>query len=383
MPRKKRTLRQWCIDLSLFAASAVFALALAEGGCRIYSAFLPPTATTHYQFRVSRPPPYQHAEYFSRAFLNESFAQPGGWKTDPSFGWMPNDYRGQHFNIDGGKRKTTNSPEPANARGRVLVFGGSTVYCSEVPDSLTICSCLQRLLNEREKAHYTVENLGATTVTIKQQLARLKLEPIGSSDLVVFYDGVNDVLQSIFYNNPDGNIIDESRKQLEGFSSINRFLFKVHRRLAPYSAFVAVFLNPIKPARTTKEVDSFAVATAAQKYRETILQAAEYCRSKGAKFVHFLQPCLSAAPAKSSYEKSLLENGWLTAPGMDRAFQIGYPALRRVCQEAAEAGVLSFDLSACLDSRGDEVYLDYAHVNHVANQLIAQAMCNQLAVILN
>ena len=383
MPQKKRTLRQWCIDLSLFAVSAMFALALAEGGCRIYSAFHPPGATTHLQFRVSRPPPYKYAEYFSRAFLNESFAQPGGWKTDPSFGWMPNDYQGAHFNVVDGKRKTTDSPEPSKASGRVLVFGGSTVYCSEVPDALTICSCLQRLLNEQGKAHYKVENLGATTVTIKQQLARLKLEPIGPRDLVVFYDGVNDVLQSIFYNNPDGNIIDESRKQLEGLSSVNRFLFKVHRRLAPYSAFVAVFLNPIKPARNTKEIDSSAVTTAAQKYRETILQAAEYCRTKGVKFVHFLQPCLLAAPPKSSYEKSLLENGWLTAPGMDRAFQMGYPALRRACQEAADAGVPNFDLSACLDSRVDEVYLDYAHVNHVANQMIARAIFDRLSAILN
>jgi len=247
MALKKRTLRQWCINLGLLLASVILALGLAEGGCRIYAAFAPPTPTTHYQFRLSRPPPYQNAEYFSRAFLNESFAQPGGWKTDPSFGWMPHDYHGQYFNVSAGKRRTTDGPDPAKAKGRLLVFGGSTVYCSEVPDSLTLCSCLQRLLNEQGQGHYQVENLGATTVTIKQQLARLKLEMIEPGDIVVFYDGVNDVIQSIFYNNPEGTIIDESRKQLEGLSAFHRFLFKVHRRLAPYSAFVAVLLNPVKP----------------------------------------------------------------------------------------------------------------------------------------
>ena len=380
---QKRTLRQWGIDLGLFAASVVLALGLAEGGCRVYSSFHPPPATTHYQFRIARPAPYQNADYFSRAFIDESFAQPGGWKTDPAFGWMPNDYHGKHFNVAGGKRRTTDAPEPTKAKGRVLVFGGSTVYCSEVPDALTICSWLQRILNEQGKGDYAIENLGATTITIQQQVARLQLEPVRPGDVVVFYDGVNDVLQSIFYNNPDGNIIDESRKQLEGLSPVSRFLFKVHRRLAPYSAFVAVLLNPVKPASTAKAFDPSIVTVAAGQYKRSILKAAEFCRTQGAQFVHFLQPCLLAAPPKSAYEKSLLQNGWLTAPGMDRAFEIGYPALRRSCQESSEAGAPNFDLSACLDSRTEEVYLDYAHVNHAANRIIARAIHDRLVKFLN
>jgi hypothetical protein len=376
---KPLTLRQWCINLGLLLASVFLALGLAEGGCRIYAAFAPPTPTTHYQFRLTRPPPYQNADYFSRAFIEESFAQPGGWKTDPSFGWMPNDYRGQHFNVSGGKRRTTDGPDPAHIKGRILIFGGSTAYCSEVPDSLTLSSCLQRILNQKGRREFKVENLGATTVTIQQQLARLKMETIGPGDVVVFYDGVNDVIQSIFYNNPQGTIIDESRKQLEGLGAFNRFLFKVHRRWAPYSAFVAVLLNPVKPSAQSREIDSSTVGVAARQYRQSILQAAEYCRSMGGKFAHFLQPCLLSAPAKSPREKRLLENGWLTAPGLSRAFEAGYAAFQRVCSETAEAGVADFDLSGCLDSRAEEVYLDYAHVNHVANEMIAKAIYAHMA----
>ena len=206
---------------------------------------------------------------------------------------------------------------------------------------------------------------------------------IEPGDIVVFYDGVNDVIQSIFYNNPEGTIIDESRKQLEGLSAFHRFLFKVHRRLAPYSAFVAVLLNPVKPNAKSREIPSSTVGVAARQYQQSILEAAEYCRSKGVKFVHFLQPCLLAAPAQSRYEKRLLENGWLTAPGLARAFEVGYAALRRSCSEATEAGAASFDLSACLDSRTHEVYLDYAHVNHVANERIAKAIYGPLSDFLN
>jgi predicted CoA-binding protein/GNAT superfamily N-acetyltransferase len=87
-------------------------------------------------------------------------------------------------------------------------------------------------------------------------LARLKLEPIGTGDIIVFFDGVNDVVLSIFYNHPDGTIIDESRKQLEGLGSLQRLIFKIHRKFAPYSAFIAVLLNPIKPAQTAKEIEA-------------------------------------------------------------------------------------------------------------------------------
>lgn len=382
MSPKKRTLRQWCINLGLFATSLLLALGLAEGGCRVYCAFVPPTVTSLYQLRVSRPPPYQNADFFSRGFINESFSQPGGWKTDPSFGWIPNDYHGKYFNVSGGKRRTTDAPDPSKTKGRVLVFGGSTVYCSEVPDSMTICSYLQRTLNQTGQGHYKVENFGATTVTIKQQLARLKLEPVGTGDVIVFFDGVNDIVLSIFYNHPDGTIIDESRKQLEGLGSMQRLIFKIHRKFAPYSAFIAVLLNPIKPAQSAKEIDSTVLDIAARQYQQSVLEASEYCRLKGAKFVHFLQPCLLVSARKSPYESSLVENGWITPPGLARAFEVGYPALRRSGKVTAEAGVPDFDLSSCLDSRTEEVYLDYAHVNHVANQMIAQSILDRLSGLL-
>lgn len=383
MRSKKVSRRAWCVNLGLVLGSLILALGLAEGGCRLYGVFVPRPATSLYHFRISRPPPYQNASYFSREFIQESFFQPGGWQTDPSFGWIPNDYQGRHFNVAQGKRRTTDAPPPAQTKGRILVFGGSTTYCSEVPDSLTICSYLQRMLNENGQARYKVENLGATTITMRQQVERLKLEPIGPGDVVLFYDGVNDVIQSIFYNNPNGNIIDESRRQLDGLKPVERFLFKVHRRLAPYSAFVGVFLNPIKPAPNRREIDPAVVEAAARQYHKSIAEAAEYCRAKQVKFAHFLQPNLFVAASKSAYERTLLENPWLTPPGLARAFELGYPALRRSGQQAADAGVPNFDLSSCLNSRSAEVYLDYCHVNHLGNETIARAAFERLRSLLD
>ena len=278
-----------------------------------------------------------------------------------------------------GRRVTTDFPTNAQPTKRVLLFGGSTLYCSEVPDSLTIASFLQRMLNAGGKGTCKVENVGATTITIKQQRARLRMEPVNPGDLVVFYDGVNDVLQSIFYNNPEGSIIDESRRQLERLRPVERFVFKIHRRLSPYSAFVAVFLNPIRGSAQAKpSFDPALAKRAADRYAQAIEEAAEYCQTRQALFLHLLQPNLFVVSKTSAYEKSLLDNPWLISHGLAEAFAAGYPKLREACDKVKSKGIKVADISNCLDERTGEVFLDAWHVNHVANEMIARAIFNQI-----
>jgi hypothetical protein len=63
-------------------------------------------------------------------------------------------------------------------------------------------------------------------------------------------------------------------------------------------------------------------------------------------------------------------------PGLDRAFELGYPRLRAAASQAASAGCASFDLSGLFDRdrEGQEYFLDFCHVNHVANEQIASAI---------
>jgi hypothetical protein len=64
-------------------------------------------------------------------------------------------------------------------------------------------------------------------------------------------------------------------------------------------------------------------------------------------------------------------------PGLDTAFRVGYPGLRNAVGKAQWAGVISFDSSMILAAGTipKEVFLDFAHVNHVANEILARAMC--------
>src|SRR5262249_6049714 len=99
------------------------------------------------------------------------------------------------------------------------------------------------------------------------------------------------------------------------------------------------------------------------------------------RFVHALQPELFATPLATDYRRMLAENYRLVPPGLEKAFSVGYPALRRT---VAGAGVRSVDLSDLLaaDRVPDEVFLDFCHVNHVANAIVAAALFRATAPLL-
>jgi hypothetical protein len=134
----------------------------------------------HKTFRLTRPAPYLGAPYFSEEFINESFVQPGGWSTPPGTSLLfPNDFKGRFFTVENGIRRTTDTPGQASKN--LFLFGGSTVYNSEVPDSYTIASYLQRKLASTGINDYRVLNYGVTSVSTNQQLERSQRCRPGSS----------------------------------------------------------------------------------------------------------------------------------------------------------------------------------------------------------
>jgi len=94
-----------------------------------------------------------------------------------------------------------------------------------------------------------------------------------------------------------------------------------------------------------------------------------------ATFYHFLQPHLFARRNLSQYEKGLVRNHFLIPQGVREAFQIGYPTLQAALNELP-ASIKRGDLTEILNERPDgvEYFFDWAHVNHEANCIIAEAI---------
>ena len=75
-----------------------------------------------------------------------------------------------------------------------------------------------------------------------------------------------------------------------------------------------------------------------------------------------------------------MRNELKALPGLDQAFALGYPRLRRTTEAARRDGIVSHDLTGALDARpaGAEVYFDFCHVNHTANAALAQQICTRV-----
>ena len=378
--------REWLINAALVAASVFLCALLLEAGARVYRRLYPQVPNNRYAFRLLQPPPYRGAWYFSSQFVDEMFKQPSGWYIRPHTRLLiPGDFQGQYINIEHGLRRTTDSP--ARGQQRVFVLGGSAVYGAEVPDSETIPSHLQRLLNARQPGYWRVENYGTISVTTGQQLELLKILPVEPGDLVIFYDGVNDIVQGIFNGDPQGWIVGENRKDLRAAGPWKTLLVKINAKYAAsklqdYSAFAGTVLgNLVNSANLHRKPhldDAAKVAALAREtaslFRANIEEANRIATGQGAGFLHFLQPQVFAAARRTPYEETLVRNYYINPNGLETAFTAGYPLLRDAVLHTP--GTASCDLAGVLDDRqpGEEFYLDFCHVNHSANARIAAAM---------
>ncbi len=357
--------------------SVAILLSALELFTRLYLAVFP-LPQTAFDFRKERPAPYADATYFSKEFIYESFQQPGGWQYPKGTQLIiPNDYKGSHFNVANGKRFTAFQPE--SHQNTVYLFGGSTIYNSEVPDHLTVASKLQLLFNEYYGSTYAIQNYGTTTVTTAQQLERLRTCFLKPGDIVIFYDGVNDIYQGLFYANPEKTMIQRNRQAIKDMSFLQKSMLALSRK----SKFAQLFLDPIDrsmPHHLSDKVRMNQILGSMKaQFISAIKDANDYSSKNQAIFFHFLQPHLFSNETLSEYEKQLSKNFFIIPRGIKEAFLIGYPELKTATTELS-ASIPSYDLSNILNehTNSEEYFLDNCHVTHKANEIIARKIFDAL-----
>ncbi len=132
--------------------------------------------------------------------------------------WISKPVQGRFVNIDrGAGRKTWNPPNLPPEALTVYFFGGSAAWGYGARDDHTIASQLSRRLNAKN-SQVRVYNYGEPAYTFTQGLLYLitKLREGSRPDLVIFYDGFNDVYGA-YQSGRAGTLHNEAqmREQLE------------------------------------------------------------------------------------------------------------------------------------------------------------------------
>ncbi len=319
-------------------------------------------------------PAYTSRPWFNETFLQSSFQQPGGWRTPEGATFiLPHDYQDQYFTVTEGVRRTTDFLGTRNEQQQIKLFtlGGSTTYCSEVPDHLTYPSQLQKRLSQNATTkNVRVRNLGVTTVNAHQEVDRLKFEIARGNvpDICIFLDGINDVHQGVYNKNVKGTIFGQE-KQYQRKNSLWRIAKNsaTARLLANLSTQMAAVQipphleNPIEVRRLTE--------LTADHYEDTMLEAQRICDRHNILMIAFIQPTSHTTPREILQKQGNFE--LINGNNHHAAYRTAFNALRGKIQSLKQKNINAFDITDAFASTSQPIFVDAMHVNDVGNAILS------------
>lgn len=277
-------------------------------------------------------------------------------------------------NLKDGLRITTNQPN--NPMHQIMMFGGSTVWGTGSSDRNTIPSILQRKVNLKSNS-YAVKNYGFIAVTIQQQLNKLKTIPVHKGDIVIFYDGGNDLWQGAVYGKPKGSIIGYNE---DNFFQITvnkvKYFFSTHSYLYQLMGWIKNSGNTPKSLDQCKQINDLELKerlkVSLEVYASNIKEAKQYVNNSGGAFYHFFQPTLfSREGNRSRYEEKLIA---LLPIDQSCAMPILEKASKYYIDNYLKIDPTGNDLSQELNplQSGNEYFLDWIHISSIGNDLITK-----------
>lgn len=276
-------------------------------------------------------------------------------------GWRSDYFNGEIINIDSdGYRRD----EAGNAlfKSDIWFFGGSTMWGTGVPDKFTIPQYYY------EKTGNKTFNLGTSGYTAHQSLNLLMKNYLlgGRPDLVIFYDGVNDVAQKCRI---ESDYYSTSRQ--------NQIRTALLNSKYPLTQLVTPSFNIFKELfnRTNQNLsgNSFYDCNTNQIKGRLVARALLYdwlfakqiVEQNGGTFYPVLQPVSYIGNPNISYLESVKNNN-----GLRLQFKFVYDEIRKL---AKEMKIEYIDLTDAFD--GDKMlYFDFCHVNPEGNNIIAEKL---------
>ena len=263
-------------------------------------------------------------------------------------------YHGTHISMSDGIRFTTDSLPSSSVNQNVYLFGGSTMFCIEVPDRLTISSFLQRSLGLISGSHQVV-NCGFPGATAVDRIKMLlEIVEVKQGDVAIFYFGDND----------SGWIDHRSGKLAQQLVPL---FTRILRGLADIGSEIARWMYGEFSPRSFRKFSRLAVADTI----EALNEAHKYCLSMGASMVAILQPNLYTLRTKSDYEK-ILEKRF--SHDMNTIINEAY----RQYEEWIQAVPYAASATHIFNNAAAPIFLDWCHANARGSELIANFICEEL-----
>jgi hypothetical protein len=288
---------------------------------------------------------------------------------EPFVGWKTRPYKGSTTNINKeGIRITSSNTQFSDSTKIVRFFGGSTLWGEGSDDSNTIPSLFQKL-----NSGVKVYNHGQLAYNSRQNLdALISLYEEGkNSDIVIFYDGVNDAA-----------FLCPSDVEVPGHRLVPMFrgkLYTSYFNMAKEAIGKIFFENLIllskklNPAERDDMYNCLSSPEKAEGIADFMLTnweiAHDIVTSRGGEFYAVLQPVAYVGNPRTDH----LELGPVLGDNFREVYKLFYEKI----QEKKYPWV--FDLSTSFDG-DDYIFIDFCHVSPKGNQIMANEIGEVLPI---
>jgi hypothetical protein len=331
--------------------------------------------------------PYAGEAWFPT--YNREFQSSLMMRWSPYVYWQRQTFIGQYINVDstGYRRTVQAAPVGPNPR-RVWFFGGSTLWGTWQRDGKTIPSLVSSGLAARGITNVEVRNFGETGYVFTQEVLRLVLQLRSGErpDVVVFYDGANDLAASTM--SPACGIAQNEERRAFEFA-FGRLLTSGRSR--EFADFTRLFVRRVQnqvnellvgngfaePRRL--DTDRLA-AGVVDCYARTAALVEALSREYGFRALYFWQPMPATSPKPATeFEKPELDT--LVRDGLREHIR----SLDRTASAAIDsamapiAGDRFHNLSALFTGDSLTVWMDFiGHITERANGVVVGRMIDPI-----
>ena len=300
------------------------------------------------------------------------------WKSYVHYSFKP--FEGKHNTIyANGQRKTENfSLKNSKNALKIFCFGGSTMYSSGARDEHTIPSKLSKLIHDKfPNQNIEITNFGCHGYTRTSENIQLQQELIKNNipDIVIFYDGVNEII-SAHQNNRAGTptnaynrinefkIAHDYKKRIRlviTSSNLYRFTTALQRKINTNSAYGKLQNRP----------DSLGLSIA-KNYIGLVKISNSLEKDYGFKTYNFIQPIIYSKKHLSPTEKEYYKY----QEYYENLYRISYNAIKNDSLMINDPSLI--DISNAFDTTKKTIYVDFCHVSELGNELVAKKIFNSI-----
>ncbi len=299
------------------------------------------------------------------------------------------EYHSPQLNVDRERRRRVPGSCERDDAFTVMAFGGSTMFGAGVADWHTLPAYLAASLNHEGRC-VAVVNYGAGWWQSSQSLIQL-LEVLKRGqrpNLVVFYDGINEVNAVAFGGEPGGIAPDVAAAFARVFEAQPEGLTGGWGHLARHSLIVRTLADRFVPSRHKELTNTYAVpdadvpkqvASLVDIYAANVRTVNALAKEYGFTAHTFLQPVLMVpGKPRSPAEEAAVRERTRARASDATLFNLAYAAFK--AHPYLRSVPNHHDISGVFDGVTEELYLDSEHLHPAGNRMAAARIARELVI---